>query len=175
MLTRTNINAIRAADAAVLRFDLAEESGSLSLEKHLKRPDGFGENTRRVHIEARAQVTQYGAHTYPDDPANSTLAPPNAGVWGLQTSGPTWQTLALLVRAGDTLTQRWTIDNRNSLLKRARLTAHQVALIIERPVRNSSTRRLTFQLASVVTNPFSTADLVTRASNEDDSQGGKRR
>ena len=175
MLTRNDIKAMRAADAAVLRFDLAEETGSLSLEKRRERGDGFGEDTRRVHIQARAEVTQYGAHSYPDDPSDSALAPANAGVWGLQTSGASWQTFVLLVRAGDTLTQRWTIDNRNSLLKRARLTTHQLSLIIERPARKGSTRRLTLQLACAVTDPYGTADLVTRASSENASQGGERR
>jgi hypothetical protein len=168
LLTTTHIRAMRAADTAVLRFNVAENQGLLELQKDVARQDGFGAETLRVRVDAPAVLTNYGKHAYPDDPPDSPLERAIAGNWVLQTLSvsPVWATLVALLRAGDRLEQIWWVDNRNALLTGARLTKHDLALRVQRSRKKGSPRLLTVRLDSVVVNPYGTADPVTRAPSE---------
>lgn len=165
MLTTAHLRAMRAADAAVLRFNIAKGQGVLELLRHVDRTDGFGADTLRVSVDAPAVITNYGTHRYADDPPDSTLAQAVAGSWVVQTLSvsPVWATLVALMRPGDLLEQIWQIDNRNTLLTRVRLTKHDLAVRIQRPRRSGSRRLLTVRLDSVVVDPYSTADPVRRS------------
>jgi hypothetical protein len=162
LLTPANIKAMRAADEVVLRFD-PENPGSVELQKERERPDGFGEDVARVHIDARAIVTNYGNHPDADDPDAGRLQPAIGGTWVLTSAqvSPAWATIAALARADDEVSQIWLIDNRNSLLHRAQLTLHSVALRLERPTKRG-TKFMHFNLASCVRSPHGLADMVTR-------------
>ena len=160
MLTTAHLRAMRAADAAVLRFNVAENHGVLEVLRYLEP----GADALRVSVDAPAAITNYGTHRYSDDPPDSTLERAVAGSWVLQTLSvlPTWATLVALMRAGDLLEQIWQIDNRNALLTRARLTKHDLALRIRRPRPKGSPWLMTVRLDSVVVNPYGTADPVSR-------------
>ena len=143
-LTRDQVKAMRAADTAVLRFTTTEpDANVLELVKEVERPDGFGRETLRVQIPARAIVQNYGGGAC-GIAADRPLAAAIQGDWVLLSLSvrPEWQTLAHFVRAGDTLEQEWVIDNRSESLAQAHVTMHEIKLRVLRPVGNDPNPRV---------------------------------
>lgn len=163
-ITREQLKALRNATAAVFRWDAVEggTTGTLDLSKEVQRGDGFGSDTLRVEIPVSARVQNYGGHRFSDDPEDSKLRRAIGGDWVLLTLkvSPEWCTFAQFLRPGDVVSQEWTVDNRNDLLKRAHLTAHEIKVRVERKGKLH-----TFILDSCVCDPHSTADRVTRATS----------
>lgn len=160
-ITREQLKALRNADTAVFRWTAVEggTTGILDLTKEVERGDGFGRDTLRVEIPANARVQNYGQSGFSGDPEGSKLRRANGGDWVLLSLKvrPEWCTFAQFLRPGDVVSQEWTVDNRNSLLKRAHLTAHEIKVRVERKGKLH-----TFILDSCVCDPHSTADCVTR-------------
>lgn len=165
-LTKDEIKAFRNADSAVFRWEAIPggTKGTIDLGKEVERGDGYGRDTLRVQIDAPAGVQNYGGSTFSDDPEGSRLDPAVRGDWVLLSLSVSrdWATIGAFLKPGDVLTQVWTVDNRNTLLKRARLTRHDLALTVTRAPEGRPAKRFVFNVASAVLDPYNLADHVRR-------------
>lgn len=168
-LTREQLKTIRNADSAVLRWNHKEtdKPDVLELVKEIKEPNGFGSYDLRVQLPCPARVANYGGDRYPEDADSDRLDRAVSGDWVLLyiRHHDEWNTFAHFLKPGDRLEQEWTVDNRNELLKKARLTHHEVKIRIRRTVTLKGVERervYTFMLDSAVQNPYNLADNVRR-------------
>lgn len=171
-LLREQLKAIRNADSAVFRWEEQggnryEVTGTLVLSKQVKRTDGFGEDELRVEIPTRVIVSNYGVRDYEEE-ADYSLTRAVAGTWVLLSTQvtPEWATMARFLKPGDVLVQEWVVDNRNLLLKRAGLTAHELKIRVERPEKDDRIKVYTFMLDATVCQPLGPGGPVTRADTE---------
>jgi hypothetical protein len=169
-LTREQIKAMRAADGAVLRFshDQTVQVDEIVLSKDVERPDGFGRESLRVRIPARAIVQNYGSGGLASgDEREYALAPAISGSWylGSLSVRAEWATFARFVRAGDELVQEWVVDNRNLHIMRAGVTAHELKVRVERPAKNGRIEVFGFMLDAHAELAGTSYGYVTRDPN----------
>lgn len=163
-LSRENIRAIRHADSVVLRWTQDEDkrwhhTGHLDLTKKVDDGTGFKHN---IHVQIPTEVM---VNSYSSSPHR--LAPAIRGDWVILyiKHHPEWQTFAQLLKAGDRLVQEWVVDNRNTCLKEARLTQHEVKLRVFRPTKDGQAKVFTFLLDTCVIQTHSLSGTIQRDPN----------
>lgn len=161
-LTREQVKAIRNADTVVLRWDHtdSERPDVLELVKETERTDGFGREDIRLPLPCPARVANYGQSTLGEE--GERLRKAISGDWVILNvqHQDEYRTFASFIKPGDALEQSWVVDNRNSLLKEAGLTLHELKLRVLRG--GDQVKVYTFMLDASVLNPHNTADRVRR-------------
>lgn len=180
-LSREHLKALRNADTIVahhygeaFKYIDAGEGRTLPATwfeciKEYDPKDGFGKRDIRVSVPVEpASLRVFTDRSADEGEVMNDRRPVSHAVWLLYSrfsDSPAHTLVHDILRVGDRITPKWTLNNNNDIVREAGLTVDEFSVeIIRGPLDNlSKCKRLTVMLDSVTIKPHSSARNVTWA------------